>query len=291
MTETLIAVMGATGTGKTTFINLVSGSNLAIGEGLKLCTLTVQTSKTFWFEGRKVSMLDTPGRYLAASYQRKQKLAGIIYMHRISDVRVGGVSRRNFSMFRTLCGDATLRAVVLVTNMWGAAGEERGAARERELAADPLLFQPDVLRLLVGGAPAVLQIQDELVDQHRALEQTSTGVELNRELQKREEQARVEREQARRAAEEEAARAAAAHARWVAEQEAERCAAEQRARNAEARLQEEAGLAREREAEVRRLRAEAERTAQQWAAEQERLRHERERVAHMRRRRNDCIIC
>ena len=63
-------------------------------------------------------------------------------MHRISDFRVGGIARRNFSMFRNLCGDENLKNVVIATNMWGEVTPERGAARERELATDDLLFRP-----------------------------------------------------------------------------------------------------------------------------------------------------
>ena len=36
-------------------------------------------------------------------------------------------------MFRELCGDTTLKNVVLVTNMWGQVSQDVGEAREREL--------------------------------------------------------------------------------------------------------------------------------------------------------------
>jgi predicted GTPase len=53
--------MGATGSGKTTLINLASGSNLRVGRGLKSCTSTVQTSMPFEFDDRRVVLIDTPG--------------------------------------------------------------------------------------------------------------------------------------------------------------------------------------------------------------------------------------
>ena len=72
--------MGATGTGKSTvsaafipvqalvdllpfvqFINLVSGSNLPVGETLRSCTADVQTSPPFELAGRNVTLIDTPG--------------------------------------------------------------------------------------------------------------------------------------------------------------------------------------------------------------------------------------
>lgn len=122
-------------------------------------------------------------------------------MHRISDFRMTGISRRNFSMFRKLCGDETLNNVVIVTNMWGEVTAERGAAREHELRTDDILFKPvldkgalmlrhdattgsahAILRHLVDNRPQVLRIQRELVDEGKDITQTAAGEELNREL-------------------------------------------------------------------------------------------------------------
>ena len=43
------------------FINLVSGSHLQVGEGLRSCTPEVQTSNPFELSGRRVTLIDTPG--------------------------------------------------------------------------------------------------------------------------------------------------------------------------------------------------------------------------------------
>ena len=43
------------------FINVVSGSHLQVGEGLRSCTPNVQTSNTFNLFGRRVTLIDTPG--------------------------------------------------------------------------------------------------------------------------------------------------------------------------------------------------------------------------------------
>ena len=67
-------------------------------------------------------------------------------MHRISDFRVGGIAKRNFNMFRKLCGDETLRNVVIVTNMWGEVSPAQGAARERELAAWQRTLTPEDIK-------------------------------------------------------------------------------------------------------------------------------------------------
>ena len=75
------SVMGATGSGKSTvcytlrallrtyqmsprlaqFINLVAGSNLDVGRGLKSCTNTVQVAEAFRLDGRPIVLIDTPG--------------------------------------------------------------------------------------------------------------------------------------------------------------------------------------------------------------------------------------
>ncbi len=122
-------------------------------------------------------------------------------MHRISDFRMGGISTRNFKMFRQLCGDSTLKNVVIVTNMWSEVSKEVGEARETELASQDLFFKPvlskgalmlrnennkesaqNILRHIVENHPLSLQIQRELVDQKKDISQTAAGEELNREL-------------------------------------------------------------------------------------------------------------
>ncbi|PPQ95244.1 hypothetical protein CVT26_014935 [Gymnopilus dilepis] len=215
----LIAVMGATGTGKTTLINMASGSSLRVGQGLKSCTDDVQATQRFSLDGRPVMLIDTPGfddttksdtdiltliaGFLAATYQGGQKLAGVIYIHRISDFRMGGISTRNFKMFRQLCGESTLKNVVILTNMWGEVDKKVGEAREHELATQDMFFKPvldkggrlmrhdntresanNILRQIFKNHPLTLQIQTELIDQKKDISETAAGEELNRELAK-----------------------------------------------------------------------------------------------------------
>lgn len=40
---------------------MVSGSNLRVGRGLKSCTNIVQMAKPFEIDGRRVTLIDTPG--------------------------------------------------------------------------------------------------------------------------------------------------------------------------------------------------------------------------------------
>jgi predicted GTPase len=43
------------------FINLASGSKFLIGGGLSSCTDVVQVSQPFDLDGRRVTLIDTPG--------------------------------------------------------------------------------------------------------------------------------------------------------------------------------------------------------------------------------------
>lgn len=234
---------------------------------------------------------------------------------------MGGISRRNFNMFRKLCGDSTLKNVIIVTNMWGEVSEEVGCAREKELASDDILFKPvldkgarmcrhynalqsaqNILRLLVDNRPEVLQIQEELVNQHRSLDQTAAGTELAHEIEEanrkhrvemeriqrenatavaaREEETRRKMERLRLEAEAEAARARGEHERLLLQQENDRRQAEARAAEMQRRLTEEARAARERQMELQQLQEAAQRAAAEQAAAEQRLRRELEQARH-----------
>lgn len=129
------------------------------------------------------------------------QLSGIIYMHRISDFRMGGISRRNFSMFRQLCGDDNLKNVIIVTNMWGEVSQTVGEDRETELRENNLFFKPvldkkaqllrhnnttqsahTIIHHILKNHPMTLRIQEELVDEGIDISETAAGVELSREL-------------------------------------------------------------------------------------------------------------
>ena len=102
-------------------------------------------------------------------------------------------------MFRKLCGDAALKNVVLVTNMWSEVPPEVGEAREKELSNT--FFKPildlgaqmtrhqntvqsahDIIRRITPNHPVALQIQRELVDEHKNITDTAAGEAINREL-------------------------------------------------------------------------------------------------------------
>ncbi|CCM03856.1 uncharacterized protein FIBRA_06005 [Fibroporia radiculosa] len=208
-------VMGPTGVGKTTFINIASGSHLRVGHTLVSATESVESSVEFSLDGNWIQLVDTPGfddttksnaeilkiiaDFLSSSYRKKHMLHGIIYLHRISDNRMGGTAMRNFKMFRQLCGQGALSNSVIVLNMWNEVSSEVREAREKELCTKEIFFKPvldagaqmahhdnstgsahDILRLLTGRGrvPKPLLIQREMVDDGKLVRDTSAGIEL-----------------------------------------------------------------------------------------------------------------
>jgi len=126
-------------------------------------------------------------------------LNGILYMHRISDPRVGGVARKNLKMFHSLCGDAGLGNVRIVTTNWNRVGEQEGIAREAALRTNAFKALIDggaglrrhtntvesaqqIVSELIGLNPVTMQIQEEL-RMGMTLAQTSAGTVLMASMQ------------------------------------------------------------------------------------------------------------
>ena len=147
-----------------------------------------------------VSLSSISTAELLNSYEEGSTLAGVIYVHRISDNRFGGITRRNFNLFRKLCGESTLKNVVIVTNMWKEESRLTDEAREKELSSK--FFTPalekgaqmdrhhntpqsahDIIRKIVRNHPVALQIQRELVEERKNIIETAAGESLNQELE------------------------------------------------------------------------------------------------------------
>jgi len=145
-------------------------------------------------------ILNAIATFLESLYRDGATLAGVLYFHRISDFRMGGMSTKNFRMFRKLCGEKTLKNVIIVTNMWGQVEPEVGNAREAELKRDELFFKyalekgaqmvrhdntsssaQGVIRRILNNHPLPLRIQEELVNERKNISQTSAGEELQHE--------------------------------------------------------------------------------------------------------------
>ncbi|KAK5653183.1 hypothetical protein OQA88_9081 [Cercophora sp. LCS_1] len=164
-----------------------------------------------------VQVLQDVAHWLGASFQDGIRLSGIIYMHRISDLRMAGSALRNLSMFRKLCGEKAYQSVVLTTSMWSKVDPEEGAMRERELVETSgfwglmcqrgsrvfryLGTQESALELvgyiLSLHMQATLAIQDEIVNQGHEIDETAAAQELNADIIREREQHRADLANAR----------------------------------------------------------------------------------------------
>ena len=166
----------------------------------------------------RVHLIDTPGfddtnlsdvqvlqniaHWLSASFKSGVRLNGIIFMHRISDPRLAGSAKRNLLMFKKLCGEKVYQSVVLATTMWGKVTPEEGDRREKELINEPTYWGSmyklgskvfryhntresalDLISYIISLHRSVtLDIQDEIVNKHREIDETSAAHQLNAEI-------------------------------------------------------------------------------------------------------------
>lgn len=130
------------------------------------------------FGSQDVILVDTPGfsdtnisdteilkriaTWMKDTYDDGYLLSGIIYLHRIIDVRMEGPSLKNLRMMKALCGENTLRNVVLATTMWEKVNEEEGLRREAEL-------KRCFWREMIDGGSTVTRIATETRNDARAL--------------------------------------------------------------------------------------------------------------------------
>lgn len=115
---------------------------------------------------------------------------------------MGGAACKNFRLFRNICGDDTLKHIIIATTMWSEVMTEVGVRREGELSMDDRYFKPalekgaklvrhddtlasarGIVKQMISYLPGALSIQREMVDQHSALTDTTAGQYLRAELE------------------------------------------------------------------------------------------------------------
>ncbi|KAJ0331020.1 hypothetical protein COL922a_012073 [Colletotrichum nupharicola] len=145
--DVLIAVMGTTGAGKTTFVNKITNLATEIGHSLKSCTKEIHVA-TMQIDGRNVHLIDTPGfddteledsdilMRIAGYLGPSIRLSGIFHLHPVNSRRMGGVATRNLELFRNMVGQDNMRNIKLITKMWNDVEHAQGEKHLEELTRD-----------------------------------------------------------------------------------------------------------------------------------------------------------
>ncbi|KAF2200939.1 P-loop containing nucleoside triphosphate hydrolase protein [Delitschia confertaspora ATCC 74209] len=204
----MIVVMGVTGAGKSYFINRLAGREVVQeGADLDSCTQACQLVP-IEIGASKVILIDTPGfddttrtdseilteiaRILSCQYQLGVELKGVIYIHRITDIRYSRSSVKTFDIFKKICGERALKNVLLITSRWDDVSQTVGSDRERQLkerfwaymlsrGSNISRFHGDrdsavgLVSQLLMKETVVLELQEELVDKGKRLDETTAG--------------------------------------------------------------------------------------------------------------------
>ena len=147
--------------------------------------------------------------WMKDTYDEGFLLSGIIYLHRIIDVRMEGPNLKNLRMMKQLCGADSLQNVVLATTMWEKVTIKEGLRREAELEQtywkDLIDGGATVARIttqsgneaqslvksLLKNTPTSTRLQEEL-NSGLSLVQTAAGIEIREEMAKLEQKLKAE---------------------------------------------------------------------------------------------------
>ncbi|KIJ29022.1 hypothetical protein M422DRAFT_61876 [Sphaerobolus stellatus SS14] len=208
--------MGMTGTGKSSFIKLLTGNeNITIGSTIDPETSDISSYQSSQ-DGFDVALVDTPGfddnrpdmtdskllkdvtDFLMKWYDTKT-VNGLIYFHRINDIRFGATATRNIRMFSRLCGPRAMKNVVIITTRWDETNHQVAEKTEKELMNshfkeliangatllrhyNTIVSAQRVIRTILSFPPmADIKIVTE-IKSGRSLSETEAGQELGSQL-------------------------------------------------------------------------------------------------------------
>ncbi|TPX06854.1 uncharacterized protein E0L32_002350 [Thyridium curvatum] len=159
-----------------------------------------------------LEILKTISNFFSVAYANRNYLNGLIYLHQISDPRLGRTRRFNIEMLKALSGEDAFRNIAIVTSMWtpdeSSTEWVQQVAREEQLKEEHLaeildgkgllkrLKSRDSSTIDVASAKRIfkeafeywkndeiaLSIQHELVNELLPLNQTVAGKMLSRHL-------------------------------------------------------------------------------------------------------------
>jgi hypothetical protein len=144
-------------------------------------------------------------RFLCQTYANGIKIAGIIYLHPITESRMTGTSMRNLRLLNAMCGKTSFSNLVLATSKWDRSWNPRDqrSARAREVELQKLDLWGYMLRMgaklyrhdntkqsalrIVNHIQSLegnisLQIQQEMIQPNCNLDQTLAGQQVQKNL-------------------------------------------------------------------------------------------------------------
>lgn len=175
-----------------------------------------------------VRLIDTPGfddtkkpdveilgdiaYWLLRAYASEPRvfLSGIVYLHPIHEPRMQGTAMKNLDMFKALCGEQSLSCVVLATTMWSKVAERDGVNRQQELISTERFWKNMIDNgsrvfkhednvesalaiidyIIANRRSMVLDIQRQMADEHKMVDETEAGRKLQKSLLKEKEKAK-----------------------------------------------------------------------------------------------------
>jgi hypothetical protein len=223
--------MGMTGAGKTRFVANCTGQPAPEAQSLEscenICLATTRFITNDSFKGtmgltmhtmsvpgldKRICLIDTPGFddthrsdadilqevtfWLVKSYELGIRLSGIIYLHRITDVRLGGSAIRGLNVFKAMCGADNFHGVTMATTFWDKVDDfDKAREDQTQLLKNPSFWKDladgkcTTRSLTAGRTSAVelvtaiahsnkrltLTMQSQLVDEGLRIYETDAG--------------------------------------------------------------------------------------------------------------------
>ncbi|KAF8995709.1 hypothetical protein BDQ17DRAFT_1430217 [Cyathus striatus] len=137
--DVIIPIMGYSGAGKSTFINTLVGTDIAVtSAGMERCTTQVEAFvvRCPKDQSKRLVIVDTISAdptnlgmddsiafkrvtdWLKASYPPDVKFSGVVYLHSIKDCRLNSASKNRLDMINRLCNERSLTGPILATTKW-----------------------------------------------------------------------------------------------------------------------------------------------------------------------------
>ncbi|KAI6038343.1 P-loop containing nucleoside triphosphate hydrolase protein [Pisolithus marmoratus] len=212
--DVIIALVGPTGTGKSSFIDTVTGgTGEGVGHNLTPCTSEIKVTRCA-IDGFNVVLVDTPSfndtnkselkvlgmisDWVDNTYEPRRILAAILYFHCISENLMPAASpMKNLRLFQILCGKNAMSRVDLVTTMWDEVKDDVGEERLKELEEThwkPMISRGSTMFKHLNTQDSAVQslrsivertikqeehqLQGEISGMKLELQETATGKEL-----------------------------------------------------------------------------------------------------------------